>query len=142
MVNKFTQDSQAPSLFKLGACFLYETLLVLAIAFVCTLPFLMLVGESTIGLKRFLLQLYLWLCIGVYFVWCWHKKGQTLPMQTWRFKLHQQNGEPLSIRMAVLRYILATFSLLLLGLGFLWATVDAEHLFLHDRLLKIKFRQF
>lgn len=141
VINKFTQASQAPSLFKLGACFLYETLVVLAIAFICTLLFLMLVGEATHGFKRYCLQLYLWLCVGAYFVWCWHKKGQTLAMQTWRFKIRQQNGELLTIRAAILRYALATFSLLLLGLGFLWAIVDDEHLFLHDRLLKNKFRQ-
>lgn len=141
MNNKFTQVPQAPSLLKLGACFLYETLIVLAILFVFTLPFLIIVGEATFGIKRYLLQLYLWVCVGAYFVWCWHKKGQTLAMQTWRFKLYQQNGELLSIRDAMLRYVLATFSLFLFGLGYLWAIVDAEHLFLHDRLLKIKFRQ-
>lgn len=140
MVDQLSQTAKAPSLLKLGACFLYETLIVLAILFVCTLPFLIIVGEATFGIKRYLLQLYLWVCIGAYFVWCWHKKGQTLAMQTWRFKLHQQNGELLSIRAAMLRYSLATLSLLLFGLGFLWAIVDAEHLFLHDRLLKIKFR--
>lgn len=134
-VNEFTQASQAPSLFKLGACFLYESLVVLAIAFICTLPFLMLVGEATHGFKRYCLQLYLWLCIGAYFVWCWHKKGQTLAMQTWQLKLIGQEGDLLSIRLAILRYLLATCSLLLFASGFLWAAVNKNHAFLHDKIL-------
>lgn len=107
----------------------------LAICFVCTLPFLLVVGEATHGLKRFCLQLYLWICVGVYFVWCWHKKGQTLAMQTWQLKLIQREGYLLSIRMAVLRYVLATCSLILLGAGFLWAVTNKNHSFLHDNIL-------
>ena len=136
MINKFTQASEAPSLFKLGACFLYESLVVLALAFICTLPFLMLVGQATHGLKRYCLQLYLWLCIGAYFVWCWHKNGQTLAMQTWQIKLIGPEGDLISIRLAALRYLLATCSLLLLASGFLWAAVNKNHVFFHDKILK------
>ena len=69
---------QAPSLIKLGACFIYEVLVVIAILFVCALVFLMFFGDASHGIKRVGLQLFLWLAVGVYFVWCWHKGGQTL----------------------------------------------------------------
>jgi hypothetical protein len=35
--------------------------------------------------------------------------------------------------------VLASISLLVFGLGYLWALVDKEHLFLHDRMLKTHF---
>jgi uncharacterized RDD family membrane protein YckC len=127
---------KAPSLVKLGACFIYETLIVLALSFVCTLPFLMVVGDATHGFRRHVLQLLLWVCLGCYFVWCWHKKGQTLAMQTWQFKVINQESKFLSIKQAIQRYILATFSLLFFGLGYLWIIVDKDRLTLHDRLLK------
>lgn len=128
---------QAPSLVKLGACFIYETLIVIAIAFVCTLPFLMVVGGyATHGLKRYCLQLLLWVCIGCYFVWCWHQKGQTLAMQTWHLKVINQESNLLTVKQAILRYSLATLSLLFFGLGYLWILVDKDRLTLHDRLLK------
>jgi uncharacterized RDD family membrane protein YckC len=132
------KTAQAPSLLKLGACFIYEVLVVLALAFACALFFLMVVGDATHGIKRLGLQLFLWVAAGGYFVWCWHKSGQTLAMQAWQLKVLNQHAELLSAKMAVLRYALATLSLLLFGLGFLWAIVDSKHLFLHDRLLKNK----
>jgi uncharacterized RDD family membrane protein YckC len=130
------ETQQAPSLVKLGACFIYETLIVIAIAFVCTLPFLMVVGDATHGLKRYCLQLLLWVCIGCYCVWCWHQKGQTLAMQTWHLKIINQESNLLTVKQAMLRYALATLSLLFFGFGYLWVLVDKDRFYLHDRLLK------
>lgn len=126
----------APGLFKLGACFLYETLTVVAIVFVSAGIFLWLAGDATHGVKRLLLQIFLWLVVGAYYVWCWHKSGRTLAMQAWKFKLIDQHLQLPGLKLAIARYVLATLSLFLFGLGFLWAIVDRQHLFLHDRILK------
>jgi uncharacterized RDD family membrane protein YckC len=126
----------APSVLKLGACLIYEALTVTALGLVLTGLFLWIAGDATYGLKRGLLQLFLWIAIGSYFVWCWVKTGQTLAMQAWQLKLVNQEAELLTVRAAVLRYILASVNLMLLGLGFLLAVFDKDRLFLHDRLLK------
>ncbi len=126
----------APSLIKLGACLLYELLTVIAIVFVSAGLFLWVAGDATHGVKRLLLQVFLWLIIGAYFVRCWLKSGQTLAMQAWKLKLATDGGQLLGLRFAMLRYVLATLSFALCGLGFLWAIVDRQHLFLHDRILK------
>ncbi|MGB4811891.1 MAG: RDD family protein [Methylophilaceae bacterium] len=136
MNNETVQVTQTPSLFKLGACFVYEILIVIALAFVCTLPYLVLFGDASHGIKRNYLQLLLWVCIGCYFVWCWHQKGQTLAMQAWQLKVVGQDAKLLTVKQSILRYILATFSLVLVGFGFLWIIFDPKRLFLHDRLLK------
>lgn len=128
----------APSLIKLGACLLYELLAVIAIVFASAGIFLWLFGDATTGLKRLLLQLFLWSIIGAYFVWCWLKSGQTLAMQAWKIKLLDEHYQLLSLKLAVLRYALASISLMLCGIGFLWAIVDKERLFLHDRLLQCR----
>lgn len=126
----------APSLIKLGACLLYELLTVIAIVFVSAGLFVWIVGDATYGVKRLLLQIFLWLIVGAYFVWCWQKSGRTLAMQAWKFKLIGDDSQLLSLKIAILRYMLATLSLALGGLGFMWAIVDSQRLFLHDRLLK------
>lgn len=128
----------APSLIKLGACLLYELLTVIAIVFVSAGLFLWIVGDATHGAKRLLLQIFLWLIVGAYFIWCWRQSGQTLAMQAWKIKLIGDDSQLLSLNIAILRYILATLSVVLCGLGFLWAIIDREHLFLHDRLLKTR----
>jgi uncharacterized RDD family membrane protein YckC len=135
-VNNQKLNITAPSLIKLGACLLYELLTVIAIVFVSAGLFLWLAGDATHGAKRLLLQVFLWLTIGAYFVRCWIKSGQTLAMQAWKLKLTTDGGQLLSLRFAILRYLLATLSFTLCGLGFLWAIVDRQHLFLHDRILK------
>jgi uncharacterized RDD family membrane protein YckC len=135
-VNNQKINITSASLIKVGACLLYELLTVMAIIFVRAGLFLWVAGDATQGAKRLLLQIYLWLTVGAYFVWCWQKSGRTLAMQAWRFKLIGNDNQLLSLKLAMLRYVLATIGIIFCALGFLWALVDRQHLFLHDRLLK------
>lgn len=125
----------SPSLIKLGASLVYDSLAVIALCFALAFLFIGLVGDATQGSKRYLLQSFLCLSVGLYFVWCWQKSGQTLAMQTWHLKLVDQNGQLLTPYVAILRYGLACLSLMLFGLGFLWVLVDRDRIYLHDRLL-------
>ena len=114
---------------------LYDGLVVLALSFALALGFILLFGDASHGLKRYALQLFLWLGIGLYFVWCWRKSGQTLAMQTWQLKLSDGQTKLLNWPQALIRYALASLSLAAFGLGFVWAVFDRDGLFLHDRLL-------
>ncbi len=121
------------SLFKRIACMLYESILVFAILFVAGVVYRALMGDPHSDFEQHLFFMYSWLIIGVYFVYCWVKSGQTLAMQTWRIQLLRLDGNPLSVGQAVRRYLIASFSLMFFGLGFLWAIFDREGLYLHDR---------
>lgn len=114
---------------------LYDGLVVLALSFALALGFILLFGDASHGLKRYALQLFLWLGVGLYFVWCWRKSGQTLAMQTWQLKLSDGQTKLLNWPQALIRYALASLSLAAFGLGFVWALFDRDDLFLHDRLL-------
>ena len=111
----------------------YETLLLIAVLW-CAGLFYALV-EVRIGAThlRGFYQAYLLVVAGIYFAWQW-QGGQTLPMKTWRMRLVTQYDEAITLRQAFLRYVLASAGLLLFGVGFLWALVDPERQFLHDRL--------
>lgn len=125
--------------FRLLAACVYELLLLIALWFICAWIFVVLFGDATQSYKRFLLQTSLWLVTGAYFVWCWRKSGQTLATQTWRMQLVNETGTILSTQQAMLRYVLASASACIFGLGFLWALVDKNRLYLHDRILKSHF---
>ena len=113
---------------------LYEALIVLALVFIATLPFSYLFGDATHGWKRHLLQAWVLAVTAAYFAWFWTRGGQTLPMKTWRLRLVAADGGPVAVPRALRRFVLALLGFAALGLGFLWAFVDRDRQFLHDRL--------
>ena len=130
---------QNASRFKLLAACVYELLLLLALWMLCTWAFISLFGEATTGNRRYILQLLLWVITGAYFVFCWHKSGQTLATKTWKIKLVNLQNNNLSLRQATVRYALTSTFMLAGGLSIIWMLIDKDHLFLHDRLLKTRF---
>ena len=129
---------QNASLLKRFAACVYELMLLIAIWLVCTWLFLMLFGTLDSAIKRLCLQVFLWFVAGVYFVGCWATGGQTLAAQTWKIKLVNAQNNTLGLNKAIQRYVLASISILVFGLGFLWALVDKDQLFLYDRVLKTR----
>jgi uncharacterized RDD family membrane protein YckC len=125
---------RAPALARRLASALYDLLLVVALAFVATFPFLAFFGDSTQGWRRHVLQVWVVFVIGAYFVWFWTRGGQTLPMKTWRIKVVRWDGRPVGAARAVHRYVIALLGTAALGLGYFWALVDRDRQFLHDRL--------
>jgi uncharacterized RDD family membrane protein YckC len=118
------------------AAILYDSLLIfMAVLPLASMPVVMLAGGSESPfIKSPLFSLYLY-CIGfVFFGWFWTHGGQTLGMRSWRFKVVQNSGQMLSWKHALIRYLTATLSWALLGMGFVWALFDRQNLALHDRL--------
>lgn len=119
------------------ACMLYEALLLFAVCFICAYLYLTLTQQKypLSPLQRHFFQGYIFFIIGCYFIYFWRKSGQTLAMKTWRIGLIQVNGERINLTQAIARYIFAWLSVMLFMLGFLWALIDKDKQFLHDRLL-------
>jgi uncharacterized RDD family membrane protein YckC len=105
------------------------TLWFLASAFVTTFS-----GSAVNGMSRTLLQGAAFVIISGYFLWCWTHGGQTLAMKTWRIRVVDDHGKPLSAIHAASRLVLACAGLCLAGVGLWWALLDKENQFLHDRL--------
>lgn len=113
---------------------LYESFLASAIAFFAALVFYWIYGDRISGNARHGFQFYLFVVLGLYFVACWSRGGRTLPMQTWKMRMVRSDGRPVGVVRALTRYLLAWPSLLLLCVGLLWALLDRDRQFLHDRL--------
>ncbi|MFZ3175865.1 MAG: RDD family protein [Thiobacillus sp.] len=123
----------APFLVRIAAM-IYESLLVTAVVFIAALPFLYLTGSAEAGWRHLVFQLYLLGILFAYFSVFWLRSGQTLSMKTWRIRLVNRSGGPITFRQAVLRFFLALLGLLLAGAGFWWALFDRDRQFLHDRI--------
>ncbi len=96
----------SPSFWRRVSCTLYEQLVLLGvIAFTFLLPNLGLGILFGIALPSWLTFLYLYLVLGLYFVWYWTKSGQTLAMQTWRIRMIGPGGFNLTRRQAMRRYV-------------------------------------
>lgn len=152
------------SLARRFAALIYEGFLLVALLFVLNFLLLPLVTPGHAGAARDLvvpglpqrLALFwiLFALLAGFFTWCWSKGRRTLAMKTWRMRLVGPDGGPLAPRTALLRYLgvwigplvaVGAYALLaphglgahaawLVGLGFLWAFVDRDRRFLHDRI--------
>lgn len=95
------------SLTKRMASWLYEGMLLFAVVFVAAWLFSTL-GQmrNAMDARHVLLQGFLFIVLGVYFVWFWHR-GQTLAMKTWHIRVVTKDGVAISQSRALLRYMLS-----------------------------------
>jgi uncharacterized RDD family membrane protein YckC len=117
-----------PSLARRLAAMVYEAFLIFAVAFLAAWIFFFASAarDATSGVLRRELQLFIVAVLAAYFLWCWLRGGQTLAMRAWRIRLVE-----VTPRKALVRFLLAAA---LLPLSVLWALLDRDHQFLHDRL--------
>ncbi len=115
-------------------CMVYDALLLAALLVVATAIFVVFGGDGRAQPGRTLLQAWLVLVAGVYFVWSWTAGRRTLAMRTWRLRLVDRAGEPAGVRAALVRFVIAALGLPLGAAALWWALIDRERLFLHDRI--------
>jgi len=128
---------QNTSLIRRLAAMLYDGLLILALLFLATLPFIALRdGEPVEANENLLYRLILCLVIYGFYVGFWVRSGRTLGMQSWRLQLETADGGKITITTATIRFFAALLSLLLAGLGFIWSLWDKDKLTWHDRISK------
>ena len=104
----FLHAAPTPPLARRMACFVYEAMLLFGLALIPGALGAVFVAQtaqrhplqSETALRLFALVLY-----GVYFVWLWSTRGQTLAMQTWRIRLVTAAGAPLTQARALGRYL-------------------------------------
>ena len=121
------------------AAMLYDGLLILALLFLTTLPFIaMRDGEPVEGNENLLYQLILCLVIYGFFVGFWAYSGRTLGMQSWRLQLESVDGAKVRLTAATVRFFAAILSWAPAGLGFLWSLWDKDGLTWHDRISKTR----
>ena len=131
-------DPQSAALTRRLAALAYEVILSFAVVVVAGLAFPGATGNTLSGASRHAYQAYALAILCLYYIWCWRRGGQTLPMLTWKLRLISRDGGPVTSKQALLRFVAACFSVAALGLGFFWALFDRDGQFLHDRVARTK----
>ena len=119
----------------------YDTLLLVCIVFIAWQPVPLLPDDLPDLLSRAIRLSYLLSICFVFFGWFWSHGGQTLGMRAWKIKLVNMSGSeniPVSWKSAWMRFIMAMFSWLCLGVGFWSALFNAERLAWHDQFSKTR----
>ena len=114
---------------------LYDALLVSALLWLVTIPFIALRGGEAVEMGENLwYRVALVLVIYGFFVGFWFRSGRTLGMQSWRLQLLGADGNKPGLVACTIRFFAALLSWVPAGLGFWWQLWDKEHLTWHDRL--------
>ena len=135
------QTVQPAPLWKRLAASLYDLLPLIALLMIGTAILLPFSGGALgkpnamprSGLAALAYQLYLFALIAAYYVWSWHRGGQTIGMRAWRLQVRSTDGSRPSLRQAVLRFFASLVSIAAFGLGLIWMLFDARGRMWHDR---------
>jgi len=122
---------------------LYDALLVLALLFLTTIPFVGIRGGEPVEAEGNLIyQLCISLVIFLFFTGFWSHSGRTLGMQSWGLRVETADGEIPSFAKSSIRFAAAILSWIPLGLGFFWQLWDKDHLTWHDRMSGTRLRHY
>lgn len=127
---------------RLGAMF-YDGILILAIMFIGTLPFVAIGGGESVDPRdpmHTAYQLVLVTIVYVFFVGFWAAYGRTLGMQSWGLRIETPHGTRPGFAQCSMRFFASLLSWLPAGLGFWWQIIDTEGLSWHDRLSGTRLR--
>ena len=118
---------------RLGAM-LYDSLLILALWMATALALVLVNGGEAV--EGWWVSLLMLAVLAGYYLYCWLRSGQTLGMQSWRLQLVDMNGNPVTLKAAMIRLLSAPLSILSAGVGYLWFYVGDGKQTWHDRLSK------
>ncbi len=113
-----------PGLARRLAAFLYEAVLLFGVVFFAGFAYSVVTQQRHGLIGRSGLAAFVFVVVGLYFVWFWTRSGQTLALKTWHLRVVAADGQPLSPGRALLRYLLC-------WLWFLPALVSVWALDLH-----------
>jgi len=131
------ENAVKPGLLRVLAAIFYDFWLIAAIWLIGTMidAFIRNALMNHVGDGNYLvLQVYLILSPWFFFAWFWMHGGQTLGMRSWRIKVVDLKGEPITKSASIKRYLASLLSWAILGLGFLWILFDKENRSWHDLL--------
>jgi len=117
---------------RLGAI-LYDTLLLLALFFLATIPFIAVASGEAVNPETLLYQAVLIAVAYAFLVGFWCRRGSTLGMLAWGLRVETADGSLASPSQGTIRFLVAIVSWLPAGLGFWWQLWDKNKSTWHDR---------
>jgi uncharacterized RDD family membrane protein YckC len=96
-----------PGIARRLACFVYEGVLLFGVVMIAGYLYSSLTEQRHALEGRTGLQAFLLVVLAIYFVWFWSHGGQTVAMKAWHVRLVTADGQPVSQRRALARYLLS-----------------------------------
>jgi uncharacterized RDD family membrane protein YckC len=90
------------------ACFVYEAMILFGLGLIpgaVGAVAMATIGSTYPGFAETAVRTFAFLFYGLYFVWFWVRRGQTLPMQTWHIRIQTRDGARLRAPRAIARYV-------------------------------------
>ncbi len=97
----------APGLPRRLACFVYEGVLLFGVLMISAYLYSSLTQQRHALHGKTGLQAFLFIVLGIYFVWFWSRGGQTVAMKAWHIRLVDAQGAAVTQPRALARYLLA-----------------------------------
>lgn len=100
--------AKAPKLWRRMACFLYEGMMLFGLGLIPGAVGALLKSTFDISDAPWIesgLRVLTFAVYASYFTWCWSRRGQTLPMQTWHIQVVTLKGQLLTQKQAFLRFL-------------------------------------
>jgi uncharacterized RDD family membrane protein YckC len=127
-------DPVPAGVFRRLAAGCYDALLVGSIWMLVTLIIVAIRGGEAVPAGEPVYQLMLLITAALFLILSWVRGGQTLGMRAWRLKVEMASGQPLDLRVAMIRFMAGLLSVVTGGLGLFWLWIDQDKLTWHDRL--------
>lgn len=119
---RLTPEMSNASRGKRFAAMMYEGALLFGVVFTADYLFDTLTQSKHALMFRPGRQVWLFISIGAYFLLCWHRGGQTLPMRAWHIKLVDALGNRPTLKQLVVRYLML-WPIPLAGMALIYALV-------------------
>jgi uncharacterized RDD family membrane protein YckC len=129
---------QPASLLRRFGAMLYDALLLIALFFLATIPFVAQTGGDAVNPGTPLHQLILAAVAYAFLVGFWCRRGSTLGMLAWGLRVESEDGSLPTLGQGTIRFLVAPISLFAAGLGFWWQLWDKDKLTWHDRASKTR----
>ncbi len=129
---------QPSGLLRRFGAILYDALLVIALWFLATIPFIAIRGGEAVEPEAPAYQVMLLAVVYAFLVGFWCRRGSTLGMLAWGLRVENEDGSLPSIAQGSIRFCVAPISLLPLGLGYFWQLWDDQRQSWHDKFSKTR----
>jgi len=100
-------DTAVPGMARRLASMMYEGVVLFGVVFVAAYLYSSLTQQRHALTGMHGLQAFLFLVLGIYFIWFWTHGGQTVAMKAWHLRLVDQHGHALTQGRALARYVLS-----------------------------------
>jgi uncharacterized RDD family membrane protein YckC len=100
-------EPMAPPMRRRLAAMVYESILLFGVLVIAGYMFSVATEQRHALQGKTSMQAFVFLLLGAYFTYFWHRSGQTLAMKTWHIQLVKANAEPLEAWRCTARYVVA-----------------------------------